>query len=76
MPAFKEGPSRFASPATSFQRSLAIFLATNTTQGMQYDQPCCWNAHANATMLEVATTTAGDENGCNQAEEDTFIILV
>jgi hypothetical protein len=45
-------------------------------QGMQYDQPCCWNAHANATMLDVATSTAGDENGCSQEEEDTLIIFV
>jgi len=46
------------------------------TQGMQYDQPCCWNAHANATMPDVAMTTAGDENGCSQQQDERLIIFV
>lgn len=57
-------------------RRRAIFLATNAKQGMQYDHPCCWKAQTNAIMLDVASTTVGDEKGCCQAEEEKPVILV
>jgi hypothetical protein len=43
---------------------------------MQDDQPYCWNAHANATMLDIAITRVGDENGCNQGAEHRLVIFV
>lgn len=76
VPTCMNAPACFASAARSNQRSLAIFFAINTTQGMQYDQPCCWNAHIRATMLDNARTMVGDDNGFSQLVEQQPIILV
>jgi hypothetical protein len=32
---------------------------TNAIQGMQYDQPCSWNAQISAIALLAASITAG-----------------